>query len=146
MRNIRTYWVPETPVLDLWIIGTLLDPSLLTNLGNLVENKHESTSYPTDTTVDNYAQRRTRRPFTVVPVSQKTKRADYAQDQTKRPFTVYEVEALVHAVEELGTGRRWCDAKLRSFENADHRTNVDLMERSIFRSIMIVMACRCNHG
>ncbi|MCI74784.1 telomere repeat-binding protein 4-like, partial [Trifolium medium] len=38
---------------------------------------------------------------------------------------VSEVEALVHAVEEVGTGR-WRDVKLRCFENADHRTYVDL--------------------
>lgn len=39
-----------------------------------------------------------------------------------------EVEALVQAVEELGTGR-WRDVKLCAFENADHRTYVDLKDK-----------------
>ncbi|XP_057429523.1 telomere repeat-binding protein 3-like isoform X2 [Lotus japonicus] len=127
---------PETPVLDSGITGTLLDPSLLTNPSNLVESNHESTSSPTDTTVDNItpdsraivAVPTSAEALAVVPASQKTKRADYAQRRTRRPFTVYEVEALVHAVEELGTGR-WRDVKLRSFENADHRTYVDLKDK-----------------
>lgn len=52
----------------------------------------------------------------VVPLSQKPKRTELAQRRTRRPFSVTEVEALVQAVEELGTGRyisfmwlgRWC--------------------------------------
>ncbi|CAN8236527.1 unnamed protein product [Cochlearia groenlandica] len=45
--------------------------------------------------------------------------------KTRTPFSVTEVEALVQAVEEIGTGR-WRDVKLRSFENTSHRTYVDL--------------------
>lgn len=44
----------------------------------------------------------------MVPVSQmsqKTKRSDLSQRRTRRPFSVSEVEALVEAVETLGTGR-----------------------------------------
>lgn len=41
----------------------------------------------------------------VVPVNQKIRRTDIAQRRTRRPFSVSEVEALVQAVEELGTGR-----------------------------------------
>lgn len=44
-------------------------------------------------------------PLAIVPVTQKTKRSDLVQRRTRRPFSVYEVEALVQAVEELGTGR-----------------------------------------
>ncbi|KAJ4872990.1 Telomere repeat-binding protein 3 [Raphanus sativus] len=64
----------------------------------------------------------------VVPLSQKPKRTELAQRRTRRPFSVTEVEALVQAVEELGTGR-WRDVKLRAFESADHRTYVDLKDK-----------------
>ncbi|XP_047975448.1 telomere repeat-binding protein 5-like [Salvia hispanica] len=45
--------------------------------------------------------------------------------KSKRPFTVVEVEALVQVVGKLGTGR-WRSVKLRAFDNAKHRTYVDL--------------------
>jgi hypothetical protein len=41
----------------------------------------------------------------MVPLNQKSKRSELVQRRTRRPFSVSEVEALVHAVEELGTGR-----------------------------------------
>lgn len=46
--------------------------------------------------------------------------------QIRRPFSVAEVETLVLAVEKIGTGRRR-DVKLHAFDNAKHRTCVDLM-------------------
>lgn len=46
----------------------------------------------------------------------------------RRPFSVGEVEALVRAVEKLGTGR-WRDVKLCAFEDARHRTYVDLKDK-----------------
>ncbi|EPS62631.1 hypothetical protein M569_12160 [Genlisea aurea] len=58
----------------------------------------------------------------------KSKRSESAQRRIRRPFTVAEVEALVQAVEKLGTGR-WRDVKLRAFENAKHRTYVDLKDK-----------------
>ncbi|KAF2615581.1 hypothetical protein F2Q70_00007387 [Brassica cretica] len=64
----------------------------------------------------------------VVPLSEKPKRTELSQRRTRRPFSVTEVEALVHAVEELGTGR-WRDVKLRSFDDASHRTYVDLKDK-----------------
>ncbi|KAJ6720455.1 TELOMERE REPEAT-BINDING PROTEIN 4-LIKE [Salix viminalis] len=64
----------------------------------------------------------------MVPLNQKSKRSELVQRRTRRPFSVSEVEALVHAVEELGTGR-WRDVKLCSFEDADHRTYVDLKDK-----------------
>ncbi|KAH6757692.1 telomeric DNA binding protein 1, partial [Perilla frutescens var. hirtella] len=48
--------------------------------------------------------------------------------RTRRPFSVGEVEALVGAVEKLGTGR-WRDVKMGAFEDADHRTYVDLKDK-----------------
>ncbi|XP_010535485.1 PREDICTED: telomere repeat-binding protein 2 isoform X2 [Tarenaya hassleriana] len=65
------------------------------------------------------------------PPSRKSKRAEQQQAahrRIRRPFSVAEVEALVQAVEKLGTGR-WRDIKLRAFENADHRTYVDLKDK-----------------
>lgn len=43
----------------------------------------------------------------VVPV-RKPKRSDVGQRRIRRPFSVSEVEALVQAVEKLGTGRYVC--------------------------------------
>ncbi|KAJ6691780.1 TELOMERIC REPEAT BINDING PROTEIN [Salix purpurea] len=64
----------------------------------------------------------------VVPAHQKSKRSEIAQRRIRRPFSVTEVEALVHAVEKLGTGR-WRDVKLQAFDNAKHRTYVDLKDK-----------------
>ncbi|WOK93768.1 telomere repeat-binding protein 2 [Canna indica] len=58
----------------------------------------------------------------------KSKRSEVAQRRVRRPFSVAEVEALVQAVEKLGTGR-WRDVKLCAFENAKHRTYVDLKDK-----------------
>ena len=41
----------------------------------------------------------------MVPLNLKSKRSELVQRRTRRPFSVSEVEALVHAVEEVGTGR-----------------------------------------
>lgn len=41
----------------------------------------------------------------VVPANPKPKRSELSQRRTRRPFSVAEVEALVEAVEKLGTGR-----------------------------------------
>ncbi|XP_041993265.1 telomere repeat-binding protein 3-like isoform X2 [Salvia splendens] len=64
----------------------------------------------------------------VVPANLKPKRSEISQRRTRRPFSVTEVEALVEAVETLGTGR-WRDVKMRAFEAADHRTYVDLKDK-----------------
>ncbi|KAL5207963.1 hypothetical protein ABZP36_032398 [Zizania latifolia] len=57
-----------------------------------------------------------------------SKRSDFGQRRIRRPFSVAEVEVLVKAVEQLGTGR-WRDVKLSAFDNADHRTYVDLKDK-----------------
>lgn len=41
----------------------------------------------------------------VLPLNSKSKRSELSQRRTRRPFSVSEVEALVEAVERLGTGR-----------------------------------------
>ncbi|XP_009409515.2 telomere repeat-binding protein 5 [Musa acuminata AAA Group] len=64
----------------------------------------------------------------MVPLGNKPKRSETPQRRVRRPFSVAEVEALVLAVENLGTGR-WRDVKLRAFENAKHRTYVDLKDK-----------------
>ncbi|GAB4827475.1 hypothetical protein Ancab_034358 [Ancistrocladus abbreviatus] len=64
----------------------------------------------------------------VVPVNERPRCSEIGQRRTRRPFSVSEVEALVQAVEKLGTGR-WRDVKLCAFENAKHRTYVDLKDK-----------------
>lgn len=54
-------------------------------------------------------------PLSVIPL-RKSKRSELVQRRIRRPFSVSEVEALVHAVEKLGTGR--CvsrDTKIMNF-------------------------------
>ncbi|KAG9149479.1 hypothetical protein Leryth_020513 [Lithospermum erythrorhizon] len=63
-----------------------------------------------------------------IPMNQKPKRFELSHRRLRRPFSVGEVEALVEAVETLGTGR-WRDVKMRAFVNADHRTYVDLKDK-----------------
>ncbi|CAH2053893.1 unnamed protein product [Thlaspi arvense] len=107
------------------------------NAGNIVENNLELVPYQSDVSVDEpSSDLRALVPLpalevkalAIVPLNQKPKRTELSQRRTRRPFSVAEVEALVHAVEELGTGR-WRDVKLRAFENADHRTYVDLKDK-----------------
>lgn len=65
----------------------------------------------------------------VVPVCMKpASQPEMGQRRIRRPFTVSEVEALVQAVERLGTGR-WRDVKSHAFDHANHRTYVDLKVR-----------------
>ncbi|XP_062210763.1 telomere repeat-binding protein 5-like [Phragmites australis] len=64
----------------------------------------------------------------VVPANKSKRSPEQGQRRIRRPFSVTEVEALVLAVEKLGTGR-WRDVKLRAFDNAKHRTYVDLKDK-----------------
>ncbi|XP_022997681.1 telomere repeat-binding protein 5-like isoform X2 [Cucurbita maxima] len=107
------------------------------SLGNFIESDHDSAPSPTDTsnhksTVDSKAlvtvPAMTAEAISVVPMHRKSKRSEVAQRRIRRPFSVAEVEALVQAVEKLGTGR-WRDVKLRAFDNAKHRTYVDLKDK-----------------
>ncbi|XP_048326247.2 telomere repeat-binding protein 4 [Ziziphus jujuba] len=130
---------PSTPIVD---TGTCDDlpkplPLPLTNSDTQVQSNHESVSSPTDTLTNEVipdSQALVAVPdmsmeaLAVIPVNQKPRRSELVQRRTRRPFSVSEVEALVQAVEELGTGR-WRDVKLRAFEDADHRTYVDLKDK-----------------
>ncbi|CAO1943219.1 unnamed protein product [Urochloa humidicola] len=62
-----------------------------------------------------------------VPIC-KTRGSEIGQRRTRMPFSVGEVEALVEAVEQLGTGR-WRAVKMHAFDGADHRTYVDLKDK-----------------
>lgn len=64
----------------------------------------------------------------VVPYRRKSGNSYFGQRRIRRPFSVLEVEALVQAVEKLGTGR-WRDVKQRAFDHAKHRTYVDLKDK-----------------
>ncbi|KAA3456701.1 telomere repeat-binding protein 5-like [Gossypium australe] len=107
------------------------------NLGHFVESDHDSAPSPTDMSLDKSTTdskalvavpAMTVEALDVVPAHRKSKRSEVVQRRIRRPFSVAEVEALVQAVEKLGTGR-WRDVKLRAFDNAKHRTYVDLKDK-----------------
>lgn len=107
-----------------------------TNLSNFIESDHDSAPSPPDASLEkNAADSRALLPvaavdaeaLAVVPML-KPKRCETVQRRIRRPFSVFEVEALVQAVEKLGTGR-WRDVKMRAFDNAKHRTYVDLKDK-----------------
>ncbi|GMI81774.1 TRF-like 2 [Hibiscus trionum] len=106
------------------------------NLGNLIESNNGCASSPTDmfdkSTTESKAlvavPAMSMETLAVVPVHKKSKQSEVAQRRIRRPFSITEVEALVQAVEKLGTGR-WRDVKLRAFDNAKHRTYVDLKDK-----------------
>ncbi|XP_068668515.1 telomere repeat-binding protein 5-like [Aristolochia californica] len=124
------------PATDQGVSDTTPDPPL-TNLGNCIESDHDSVPSPTDISLDKPAENSramvpippvSAEALAVVPLHRKSRRSELVQRRIRRPFSVSEVEALVQAVEELGTGR-WRDVKLRAFENAKHRTYVDLKDK-----------------
>ncbi|XP_062084980.1 telomere repeat-binding protein 5-like isoform X3 [Humulus lupulus] len=117
--------------------ANVLPEPRVANLSNFVESDHDSTPSPTDTSADKSTTdskalvpipEMNVEALSVVPALRKSKRSDMAQRRIRRPFSVTEVEALVQAVEKLGTGR-WRDVKLRAFDNAKHRTYVDLKDK-----------------
>lgn len=120
------------------VSDTLPDPPV-TNFGSgSIESDHDSAPSPPDLSLDNKSGSDSRalvtvpamnhpRALAMVPM-RKSKRSEVAQRRIRRPFSVSEVEALVQAVEKLGTGR-WRDVKLRAFDNAKHRTYVDLKDK-----------------
>ncbi|KAL5991896.1 hypothetical protein ACLOJK_012807 [Asimina triloba] len=120
--------------------GTSTDPCPdppLTHSGNCIESDRDSVPTPTDPLLEKaapYSRALVPIPDTnadalaVVPLHKKSRRSEIVQRRIRRPFSVSEVEALVQAVEKLGTGR-WRDVKLRAFENAKHRTYVDLKDK-----------------
>ncbi|KAL6131480.1 hypothetical protein ACLB2K_069855 [Fragaria x ananassa] len=128
---------PSTPLLDPGIPDAISDPPPLTNSGSLAEINHELVSSLIEPLIIKAMPECqaivalpdvSMEPLAAVPVNQRSKRSELVQRRTRRPFSVSEVEALVQAVEDLGTGR-WRDVKLCAFENADHRTYVDLKDK-----------------
>ncbi|GFY83600.1 TRF-like 9 [Actinidia rufa] len=126
-----------SPILDSVVFNATFETSPVTNMNHDVERKHELVPSPTEvqtegTSVDSRALVALPEvhveALAVVPMNQKTKQPELVQRRTRRPFSVSEVEALVEAVEKLGAGR-WRDVKLRAFEDADHRTYVDLKDK-----------------
>lgn len=86
----------------------------MANLGNFVESDHDSAPSPSNmsaskSTSDSKAlvpvPAMSVEALAAVPMHRKSKRSEIAQRRIRRPFSVTEVEALVLAVEKLGTGR-----------------------------------------
>ncbi|KAJ6792491.1 telomere repeat-binding protein 2-like isoform X1 [Iris pallida] len=123
------------PTLELLPAASALQAPHTSTL-NCPESDHDSVHSPTDvSSVDKTADSKalvTIQPINVEPLAvvplRKLKNTDLVQRRIRRPFSVSEVEALVQAVEKLGTGR-WRDVKLRAFDNAKHRTYVDLKDK-----------------
>lgn len=108
------YSSPVNPVSSSEIRDVALPNTTLTNSRNQDENKHELITTSIDKLPDDSLQdckalvpvpEMTIEPLAVVALNPKSKRSEVVQRRTRRPFSVTEVEALVQAVEELGTGR-----------------------------------------
>ncbi|KAK4780207.1 hypothetical protein SAY87_016313 [Trapa incisa] len=103
--------------------------------GKLIENDHHDAA---SSVVDEHLMEsrdlaatpalRNRETLPAVPVQQRVKDSVISQRRVRRPFSVAEVEALVQAVEKLGTGR-WRDVKFQAFGDVEHRTYVDLKDK-----------------
>ncbi|XP_059666288.1 telomere repeat-binding protein 2-like [Cornus florida] len=129
---------PGSPIMDSDFANVSFDPPLVTDLNNHGESKLELVPSPVvglkdEVVPDSRAlvsipAAMSAEALAMVPMNQKTRRSELGQRRTRRPFSVSEVEALVEAVEKLGTGR-WRDVKLRAFDSADHRTYVDLKDK-----------------
>ncbi|XP_019151581.1 PREDICTED: telomere repeat-binding protein 4-like [Ipomoea nil] len=131
---------PASPNLDLALSTIPSDPSPEIIMDKPVEGNRELVPFsenPTDSST-NLCDSDTKalvavppsnaEALAIVPLNGKSKRTELSQRRTRRPFSVAEVDGLVGAVEQLGTGR-WRDVKMRAFENADHRTYVDLKDK-----------------
>lgn len=84
-----------------------------TNISNIIESDHDSAPSPPDMSIDKClsdskalvaAPEMNVEPLSAISM-RKSKRLDVGQRRIRRPFSVSEVEALVQAVEKLGTGR-----------------------------------------
>ncbi|KAK1355320.1 Telomere repeat-binding protein 5 [Heracleum sosnowskyi] len=123
------------PVLDSGFFDSSFDQVPVTNLEKHVGSNQEIVPYITDVSTEISVPKAlvpippmNANTLAIVPVNQKAKRPDPSQRRMRRPFSVSEVEALVEAVEKLGTGR-WRDVKMRSFDDTNHRTYVDLKDK-----------------
>lgn len=86
----------------------------IANLESFVESDHDSAPSSIDTSMEKSTsdskaivpvQAMNVEALAMVPMHRKSKRSEMAQRRIRRPFSVAEVEALVQAVEKLGTGR-----------------------------------------
>ncbi|XP_055801713.1 telomere repeat-binding protein 3-like [Solanum dulcamara] len=130
---------PTSPIMELELPSSSSAPSE-TRLGAHDEDYHELTlspsnpiDPPSDVAIPDsralvIVSPRNTEAHPVVPMNPKNRCSELSQRRTRRPFSVSEVEALVEAVEQLGTGR-WRDVKIRAFEYADHRTYVDVKDK-----------------
>ncbi|XP_047310826.1 telomere repeat-binding protein 2-like [Impatiens glandulifera] len=112
-------------------------PPLMKKFGDIVESDYHMVSSTPDMLSEDRSKEDSRlvsvpppmnvEALSVIPMT-KSKRSLAVQRRIRRPFAVSEVEALVEAVEKLGTGR-WRDVKIQAFDNAKHRTYVDLKDK-----------------
>lgn len=102
--------------MDVGFLNSSVDPTPGTSFDNKVVNNQETKVLPTEVSSEEIVEdTKAIVPITplnpeaisVVPLNHKlSKRSELSQQRrTRRPFSVYEVEALVEAVETLGTGR-----------------------------------------
>ncbi|KAI3799853.1 hypothetical protein L1987_35157 [Smallanthus sonchifolius] len=125
---------PASPIMDVGFLNPSTDPAVVTCLDNQIENNQESKQASIEEMVDTKAivpvRQLNPQALAIVPSNHKvSKKSELSQRRTRRPFSVSEVEALVEAVETLGTGR-WRDVKIHAFDDANHRTYVDLKNQS----------------
>ncbi|KAI3971221.1 hypothetical protein MKX01_021988 [Papaver californicum] len=127
---------PRSPPSDADMYGASLYPHM-TGTGNFMDSDHDSVRSLSDTSAGRITEDSralvavpplSMDPLAMFPLHRKSRRSELAQRRIRRPFSVNEVEALVLAVEKLGTGR-WRDVKIRAFDNAKHRTYVDLKDK-----------------
>ncbi|XP_041995295.1 telomere repeat-binding protein 4-like [Salvia splendens] len=130
---------PATPIVDSGISNASVDPHFVSKVDDDVVTSvfMSGPQTPTNetgngTVLDSKAlvpvSPMNSESLAVTPANPKPKKNELSQRRTRRPFSVDEVEALVEAVERLGTGR-WRDVKMGAFEHADHRTYVDLKDK-----------------
>ncbi|XP_042028396.1 telomere repeat-binding protein 3-like [Salvia splendens] len=131
---------PISPMTHSGVSNASLDPPLVTKSDNVDNNEYILSPTTPDNKLTDGAVINSKalipapappmnvEPLAAIPANLKHKRSEMSQRRTRRPFSVTEVEALVEAVETLGTGR-WRDVKMRAFEDADHRTYVDLKDK-----------------
>ncbi|KAJ9553396.1 LOW QUALITY PROTEIN: hypothetical protein OSB04_017441 [Centaurea solstitialis] len=125
----------SSPIIDVGFSNSSPDPPPMTSLD---EKNQESVTFPGEASTEERAADSKAlvlvpavdaEVLSMVPLREKqSKRYELSQRRTRRPFSVSEVEALVEAVETLGAGR-WRDVKMRAFDDADHRTYVDLKDK-----------------
>lgn len=96
--------------------ANILNDQAGTNLINFIGSSHDLAPSRADVSLEKHAADSRAlvavpavnlETFAAVPV-RKPKRSEAARRRIRRPFSVTEVEALVQAVEKLGTGRFVC--------------------------------------